>query len=120
MKNIKEQQLNISIEINGNEVFITEESSSGCAYEVQNLSELLGIICTNISEHYTEDTELANKEIFVVSLGTLLSLTRCGVKSCQLIDKDTLQIVFEDGWTKKVNIEGDSFLAIIKDVLKAL
>lgn len=120
MKNIKEQQLNISIEINGNELFIAEESSSGCAYEVQNLSELLGIICTNISEHYTEDTELANKEIFVVSLGTLLSKTRCGVKSCQLIDMDVLQIVFEDGWTKKVNIEGDSYLAIIKDVLKAL
>ena len=94
MKNIKEQQLNISIEIeiNGNKLFITEESSSGCAYEVQNLSELLGIICTNISEHYMEDedTELANKEIFVASLRTLLSKTRCGVKSCQLIDKDTL------------------------------
>ena len=92
MKNIKDQRLSVFIEIDGNQLFFTEESSSGCAYEVQNLSELLGINCTNISEHYMEDedTELANKEIFVASLRTLLSKTRCGVKSCQLIDKDTM------------------------------
>lgn len=61
------------------------------------------------------------KKEFVRLLGVLLMLGGESVSQCFLNDEEThAYIVFDSGYTKKVNIECDSHLAIIMDVTKAM
>lgn len=64
------------------------------------------------------DAQFNNKALFVDNLGWLLSQTREQVVSCTLLDRDTVAILFEGGHVVHVNIYADSFIAIIKDVIK--
>lgn len=53
----------------------------------------------------------------------LLKQTRAGkdIKDLYLDEKqDEVLIAFENGYSKKVNIEADSGIAVIRDVLKQL
>lgn len=63
-----------------------------------------------------EDFE--SKEYFVKKLGELLSMTRDCVEYCRLIDENTVEITYKNGYVKHVNICCNSYLAIIKDVTK--
>lgn len=67
-----------------------------------------------------EDKLLKNKELFVEEVGKLLSLTREGIEKIYLRDYDTAVIVFREGIERDVNIHMDSYLAIIKDIIKAI
>ena len=69
-------------------------------------------------------TYLADKCLFIKNLGWLLSQTREGVKGCRLIhnatDDELVEITYNHGGKRLVNISLDSYVAIIKDVTKHL
>lgn len=63
---------------------------------------------------------IRDREQFVRNLGWLLSQTRDGVVSCELVDaeKPTEHVVvtYRNGYTKKIGTYVDSYAAIIRDV----
>jgi hypothetical protein len=63
---------------------------------------------------------LADRKQFVENLGWLLAQTREGVEKAYLDDKDTVHVVFCKGGELRVNVQWDSYMAIIRDVAKAL
>ena len=60
---------------------------------------------------------LKDRKLFVENLGELLSQTNQQVISAELDDNEIVTVHFEGG-DKKVNVNMDSYLGIIKDVLK--
>ena len=56
------------------------------------------------------------KKQFIKSLEQTLRLTRAGVKSLELVDDETIIILYEGGGKRPVNIALDSATAIIRDV----
>ncbi len=67
-----------------------------------------------------KQAELADRKQFVENLGWLLSQTREGVESAYLDDKNTVHVVHRSGRELLVNVAMDSYIAIIRDVGKAL
>lgn len=67
-----------------------------------------------------EQDAIHDREIFVHNLGELLSQTRDGVVSCELVDaeKPTEHVVvtYRNGYTKKIGTYMDSYAAIVRDV----
>lgn len=66
---------------------------------------------------------MENKEEIVIKLKILLKSTRAGGNIADLIlneEESEITILFRAGETRKVNIEADSGIAIIKDVITAL
>lgn len=68
----------------------------------------------------SDEDMIHDREIFVHNLGELLSQTRDGVVSCELVDaeKPTEHVVvtYRNGYTKKIRTHMDSYAAIIRDV----
>lgn len=65
----------------------------------------------------------ADRRDFVHNVGVLASQTREEVKRIYLkkMDNEELAVIeFKDGYTKEVNIYGDSYCAIVRDIFKAL
>ena len=58
------------------------------------------------------------KSDFVKVFELTLVCANLDVDSLSLIDDNTAQITFKGGGTRKVNIEADSYGAIIVDVMK--
>lgn len=63
---------------------------------------------------------LEDRKLFVRNLGDLLSQTRDGVISCELDEHEIVTITFKGGGTHKVNVNMDSYIAIVRDVAKAV
>lgn len=61
---------------------------------------------------------LTDRKRFVKNLGWLLSQTRDGLISCELDDSETVTITYRGGGTKEVNVNADSYAAIVRDVAK--
>lgn len=61
-----------------------------------------------------------DKQKFVMLLGELLKIAVDCIDVVELINDATVCITFEVGTTRKVNIAGDSYIAIIKDVVEKL
>lgn len=59
-----------------------------------------------------------SKEDFVSIFELTLISANLDIISLTLIDDNTVQIAFKGGGTRKVNIEADSYSAIILDVMK--
>ena len=63
-----------------------------------------------------------DREIFVHNLGELLSQTRDGVVSCELIDAEKptehVLVTYKGGGTRKIGTHIDSYAAIIRDVAR--
>ena len=59
-----------------------------------------------------------SKEDFVSIFELTLVSANLDIISLTLIDDNTVQITFKGGGTRRVNIEADSFGAIIVDVMK--
>lgn len=62
-----------------------------------------------------------DRRLFVRNLGWLLSQTRCGVVSCELYgDQDREYVIarYDHGGKREIDVTADSYLAIIKDVVK--
>lgn len=69
-----------------------------------------------------DEDVIHDREIFVHNLGWLLSQTRDGVVSCELIDaeKDTehVLVTYWSGGTRRIGTHMDSYAAIVRDVAK--
>lgn len=66
---------------------------------------------------------MENKEKIIKALKDVLVLTRAGEDISGLVlskAQDKITIVYKNGHFKSVNIEADSGIAIIKDVIKEL
>ena len=62
-----------------------------------------------------------NKRLALLNLAEALRWTRTGVDSLELNpDNSEVTIRFTDGYWKRVNVECDSAVAMMRDVLKAL
>ena len=66
----------------------------------------------------SDEENFQDRKVFVRNLGWLLSQTRDGVTGCELNDNDTVTIFYRGGWTRSVNVEHDSYGAIIRDVAR--
>ena len=58
------------------------------------------------------------KEDFINKYSELLQMTREEVRELELIDSETVAIVYKNGHVKKVNIAADSGISIIRDVAR--
>lgn len=69
-----------------------------------------------------EEVAIRDREQFVENLGWLLSQTRDGVVSCELIDAEKstehVLVTYRGGRTRMINTYMDSYAAIIRDVAK--
>lgn len=76
-----------------------------------------GAIANETSAAFADDKEKdQDRATFVHNLGILLSQTREGIEGCDLSDKDIVAIRFKHGAVRRVNVECDSYMAIIRDV----
>lgn len=70
---------------------------------------------------YTSDAEArADRKLFVMQLGILLSQTREGVESATLDDEEIVTVKYRNGHEIYVNVNMDSYAAIIRDVMKRI
>lgn len=61
--------------------------------------------------------------LFVENLGKLLAQTRENVEGCRLLEGEIVVVTFKNGYTRQtrhVNVNCDSYAAIIKDVTRRL
>ena len=60
------------------------------------------------------------KSKFVKELGKLIQKDQVEIEDMYLKDKDTVAVQYINGYIKQVNIAGDSNMAILVDVAKAI
>ena len=69
-----------------------------------------------------EQDAIFDREQFVRNLGDLLSQTRDGVVSCELINAEQpdehVLVTYKGGGTRKINTRLDSYAAIVRDVAR--
>lgn len=70
--------------------------------------------------HYTRFEAQKDREQFVINLGVLLSQTREGIQGAYLDDQEMVHVVYKGGHEELINVNMDSYLAIIRDVTKGL
>lgn len=68
----------------------------------------------------SDDAQFADRANFVRNLGFLLAQTRDGIDGCELDERDIVTIHFKHGETIRVNVECDSYIAIIRDVARSI
>ena len=68
----------------------------------------------------SDDLALKDRKRFVHNLGELLSQTREGIVGAELDDDEIVTVTYKGGHTVHINVNMDSYLAIIRDVTKYL
>lgn len=68
----------------------------------------------------SDEDSKADRKLFVHNLGVLLSQTREDIVCAELDDDEIVTITFIGGHTVLVNVNMDSYLAIIRDVVKRI
>lgn len=63
---------------------------------------------------------LEDRKRFVRNLGDLLSQTREGVISAELDDNEIVTVTYQNGATRHINVNMDSYAAIIRDVARRI
>ena len=86
---------------------------------------MYGYICKPANEVgvmlASEEVQHKDKARFVSNLAGLLGQTREGVADLALSeDGETVTILFKGGASRRVNIACDSYIAIVRDVTKAI
>ena len=66
------------------------------------------------------EVEFLNRRCFVQNLGCLLAQTCERIIAADLDENDVVTITYSSGHTRMINVAMDSYLAIIKDVVKHL
>ena len=66
------------------------------------------------------DLALNDRKQFVYNLGVLLSQTREGIVGAYLDDQETVHVVYKGGHEELINVNMDSYMAIVRDVTKGL
>lgn len=70
--------------------------------------------------YLAHEPALEDRKLFVHNLGILLSQTREGIASAELDDDEIVTVTYTHGHTERVNINMDSYMAIIRDVTRRL
>lgn len=70
------------------------------------------------ARYLSKEAALADRKLFVHNLGLLLAQTSYGVVSAELGDDEIVTITYRGGGTHEVNVNMDSYSAIVKDVAK--
>ena len=68
----------------------------------------------------SDDLALKDRKLFVHNLGELLSQTREGIVGAEPDDDEIVTVTYKGGHTVQINVNMDSYLAIIRDVTKYL
>ena len=68
----------------------------------------------------SDDKALADRKQFVHNLGELLSQTRERIVGAELDDDEIVTVTYTNGHTVAINVNMDSYLAIVRDVTKNL
>lgn len=68
----------------------------------------------------SDDLALKDRKQFVHNLGELLSQTRERIVGAELDDNEIVTVTYTNGHTVAVNVNMDSYLAIVRDVTKNL
>ncbi len=68
----------------------------------------------------SDDFALKDRKHFVHNLGELLSQTRERIVGAELDDNEIVTVTYTNGHTVAINVNMDSYLAIIRDVTKNL
>lgn len=66
----------------------------------------------------SREDALKDRKLFVHNLGEVLKQTRNGIISVELDDNEIVTITYKGGGTHTVNVNMDSYSAIIRDVAK--
>lgn len=66
------------------------------------------------------DAAQQDREMFVANLGWLLSQTREGIVRAYLDNDEIVHVVYRNGHEELVNVNMDSYMAIVRDVTKGL
>jgi hypothetical protein len=65
-----------------------------------------------------KEAQFLDRKLFVYNLGELLKQTREGVVGAELDNKEIVTVTYRDGSTQEINVNMDSYMAIIRDVAK--
>lgn len=68
----------------------------------------------------SDDLALKDRKQFVHNLGELLSQTRERIVGAELDDNEIVTVTYTNGHTVTINVNMDSYLAIVRDVTKHL
>lgn len=68
----------------------------------------------------SDDLALKDRKQFVHNLGELLSQTRERIVGAELDDDEIVTVTYTNGHTVTINVNMDSYLAIVRDVTKNL
>lgn len=67
-----------------------------------------------------DEDALNDRKLFVRNLGALLAQTREGIVGAELDDNELVAVKYNGGHKVIINVNHDSYLAIIRDVCKVL
>ena len=68
----------------------------------------------------SDEEQWADRQLLVENLGWLLSQTREGIVRAYLDDYEMVHVVYKNGYEELINVNADSYLALIRDVTKNL
>lgn len=68
----------------------------------------------------SDEKALTDRKQFVYNLGELLSQTRERIVGAELDDNEIVTVTYTNGHTVTINVNMDSYLAIVRDVTKNL
>lgn len=64
-----------------------------------------------------EHEAFSDRQHFAINIGILLSQTRSSIKSIYLTLDDVAHVVYKNGTEKQINVEGDSYQAMVFDIV---
>ena len=86
--------------------------------EKKSGQDILTRACESAAMFMPEKIARMDRKKFVENLGWLLAQTRDGVTGCTLDDHDVVTVTYRGGGTRQINVEMDSYAAIVRDVSK--
>lgn len=66
---------------------------------------------------YSYEEQVADRSTFAENIGWLLSQTRKKIRKIDLTEDNIAHIVYENGTEKRINVDGDSYTAMIYDII---
>lgn len=67
-----------------------------------------------------EHESFSDRQHFAINIGILLSQTRKSIKSIYLTLDDVAHVVYDNGTEKKINVDGDSYQAMVLDIVSRI
>lgn len=65
----------------------------------------------------SEPEQFSDAQHFIINYGIILSQMREGIKGAYLTDDQIVHIMYKDGTEKQISVDGDSYHAMIYDII---